>query len=77
MRRWYLPLTVLGLGGIGVLLGTERGRYVVRRVSEVFEEAPQHLESVNATLDHEMANIQEAVDSIAAILGPAQRRTVR
>lgn len=77
MRRWYLPLTVLGLGSLGVLLATERGRSAVRRVAEVFEDAPEHLASVNEALDHEMANIQQAVDSIAAILGPAQRPTVR
>ena len=77
MRRWYLPLTVLGLGGLGVLLGTEKGRHAMRRVSEFFAEAPDHLASVNETLDHEMAHIQEAVDSIAAILGPARRPTAR
>jgi hypothetical protein len=77
MRKWYLPLTVLGLGGLGVLLGTQKGRNAVRRASEIFEDAPAQLANLNESLDDEMANIQEAVDSIAAILGPSQRPTAR
>jgi len=26
MRRWYVPLTVLGLAGLGALILTQRGR---------------------------------------------------
>ena len=34
MRKWFLPLTVLGLGGLGAALFTERGRNVI---SSLFE----------------------------------------
>ncbi len=74
MRRWYVPLTVLGLGGLGVLFGTERGRDALRRASDFFEEAPDRLNEWNNTIEQEMANIQEAVDSIASVITPGPTR---
>jgi hypothetical protein len=74
MRKWYVPLTVLGLGGLGVLIGTERGRNALRRASDLFEEAPEHLAAWNNTIEKEMANIQEAVDSIASVIAPGPTR---
>jgi hypothetical protein len=70
MRRWYLPLTVLGLGGLGMLFATERGRGLLRRASYIFEEAPGRLAEWTDTLDQEMASIQSAVDSIASAINP-------
>jgi hypothetical protein len=74
MRRWYVPLTVLGLGGLGVLFGTERGRHALRRASDFFEDAPARLDQWNNTLEQEMASIQEAVDSIASAIAPGPTR---
>jgi hypothetical protein len=74
MRRWYVPLTVLGLGGLGVLIGTERGRSALRRASDLFEDAPERLAEWNNTIEQEMANIQEAVDSIASVIAPGPSR---
>jgi hypothetical protein len=74
MRKWYVPLTVLGLGGLGVLFGTERGRTALRRASDLFEEAPERIAEWNNTIDQEMASIQEAVDSIASVIAPGPTR---
>jgi hypothetical protein len=74
MRKWYVPLTVLGLGGLGVLFGTERGRRALRRASDLFEAAPEQLAAWNNTIEQEMANIQEAVDSIASVIAPDPTR---
>lgn len=69
MRRMYLPLTVLGLGGLGVVLfGTRRGRELVSRGAKLFENLPQHLEDWNAEMESEINSLQAAVESVAELL---------
>lgn len=70
MRRWYLPLTVLGLGGLGALLLSERGRNALREIFERFQEAPDRLLELNDTLQSELDRIQSALDQIAESLDP-------
>ena len=69
MKKWYMPLTVLGLGGLGVLFGTEKGRETVRRVARTLDDAPERISEINATLDDELANIQSALNNVAKVLG--------
>jgi len=68
MRRWYVPLTVLGLGSIGALLLTERGRNALRAIFERFQQAPDRLLELNDTLQSELDRIQAALDQIAESL---------
>jgi len=70
MRRWYRPLTVLGLGGIGALLLTDRGRSVLRAVAEKFWEAPDRLLEWNDSLQSELDRIQHSLDRIADTIEP-------
>ena len=70
MRRWYVPLTVLGLGGIGALLLTERGRATLRALVERFQHAPDKLLEMNDTLQSELDRIQAALDQIAESIDP-------
>lgn len=65
MRRWYVPLTLLGLGSIGALLMSERGRAALRTLFEHFHEAPEKLLEMNDTLQAELDHIQAALDQIA------------
>jgi hypothetical protein len=75
MRKWSLPMTVLGLGGLGVvgllgvLVGTERGRSVVRSFAEDFLGAPDRLEEWNEAVQAELDSIQSAIDALAQALG--------
>lgn len=70
MRRWYVPLTVLGLGGVGALLLTERGRTVLRSLFERFQHAPDQLLEMNDALQSELDRIQAALDQIADSIDP-------
>ena len=70
MRRWYVPLTVLGLGGVGALLFTERGRTVLQRITENLWDAPDRLMEWNDNLQGELDRIQQALDHIAETIDP-------
>ncbi len=71
MRRWYLPLTVLGLGSIGAFLLSERGRSVVREFFESFGDAPDRWLEWNDSLENELDRIQSALNQIAQSLEPS------
>ena len=73
MRKWYLPLTVLGLGSLGVLVATERGRKILRQVGKGFDRAPEHLRDWSDALDGEMAKIQDTIDSLNDMLAKPQK----
>ncbi|MGA2371963.1 MAG: hypothetical protein ACLPPV_12765 [Candidatus Korobacteraceae bacterium] len=70
MRRWYVPLTVLGLGGLSAFLLSERGRTVLRAISQRFQHAPGRLLELNDNLQSELDRIQAALDQIADSLDP-------
>jgi hypothetical protein len=72
MTRWYVPLTVLGLGGLGVLFGTDRGRRALERAADFLEQLPEDYSEWMDMTEREIAEIQSAVDQIAASLGALQ-----
>jgi len=69
MRKWYLPMTVLGLGGLGVLLFTERGRRSLEWLVEQLPDAPRHFAEWNEAAQRELDRIQTALDDVAKSLG--------
>ncbi len=69
MRRWYVPLTVLGLSSIGVVLLSERGRSAVRALFRDFGRASNRLLVWNDGLQDELDGIQAMLDRIAESLG--------
>ena len=69
MRRWYLSLTLLGVGGLGALLLSDKGRAALRGMLRKFEEAPDKLLELNGTFQSELDRIQAALDRIADSLG--------
>jgi hypothetical protein len=70
MRRWYLPLTVIGLGGLSAFLFTERGRAVLNDLIERFQQAPDRLADWNDSFENELDRIQETLNRIADTLDP-------
>ena len=70
MRKWFVPLTVLGVGGIGALLLTDKGRETLRRWRARFDEAPERWLEWNENAQLELERIQTALNQIAKSLGP-------
>jgi hypothetical protein len=70
MRRWYVPLTVLGLGSIGAFLLSERGRNSLRAMFENLDEAPERWLEWNDSAQSELDRIQAALNRIAESLEP-------
>jgi hypothetical protein len=69
MRRWYLPLTLLGLAGLGALFLTERGRRALRWMAENFEKAPDTLLQWNEATQRELERLQASINQLADNLG--------
>jgi hypothetical protein len=74
MRKWFLPLTVLGLGGIGAALLSPRGRQFVTSLFEHASEGPAKFIEWNETAQKELTRIQKALDRIAEHLDPGHER---
>jgi hypothetical protein len=70
MRRWYVPLTMLGLGSLGALLLSERGRNNLRAMSENSGPAPERWLEWNDSAQRELDRIQATLNRIAESLEP-------
>ncbi len=68
MRRWYVPVTFMGLGGLGVLLFTERGRKAIRWAVDNMPNAQSQLAEWNETAQRELDRIQTALNRVAESL---------
>ncbi len=64
MRKWAVPLTVLGVGGVGALMLSQRGRTAIRWVFRRMEEAPEHIAQWNEAAQTELAKIQSALNEL-------------
>lgn len=58
MRKWYIPLTVLGIGGSGAFLFSESGEGVLRWLRSNVRWDSQGLEW-NDAADAELRRLQE------------------
>lgn len=74
MRRWYVPLTVLGLGGVSAFLLSERGRAAVRRLFENFQQAPERWLEWNDSFENELERIQDSLNKISDSIDPHPNR---
>ncbi len=70
MRKWFVPLTVLGVGGIGAFLLSDKGRDTLRRWQALFDEAPERWDEWNENAQLELERIQTALNQIAESLRP-------
>ena len=72
MRKWYVPLTVVGLSGLGMFLLTERGRAALRWLYEYSYNAPGALLEWNDKAQRELDRIQSALNRVASTLEAVQ-----
>lgn len=72
MRKWYLSLTVLGLGGLGALFLTDAGRRATRWVAENIEQGSNALADWEIAAQSELDRIQLAVNELAESLQAAR-----
>lgn len=74
MRKWFVPLTMLGIGSLGALVLSERGRQALDWIFDRIDEAPDRIADWNDTAQQELDKIQLALNEIAETLQtrPAQ-----
>ena len=72
MRKWYLPLTVLGVAGLAALALSERGRDSVRRMLGRMEDAPEPFRGWNEASQRQLESLQEALERLSDTLHAAR-----
>ena len=64
VRKWTIPLTLAGLGGVGAVLLTERGRNFLRSAVRRVKSEPGCLAAWNDSARDELSHIQQAVREV-------------
>ena len=64
MRKWYVPLTVAGIGGLGVFLFSESGRRALRWIGQYVRWNSAGLLEWNDAAEAELRRLQEALTGI-------------
>jgi len=71
MKNWFLPVTVLGLSGLGLLFASERGRERVRQALDKLLEHSDPLGDFHKFCEDQLETIQNNLDRISeALQGP-------
>ncbi len=65
MKKWYMPLAILGVGSVGALLLSERGRQALRWVAENLERHQDKIVDWNEAAQREFERLEEALDRVA------------
>jgi hypothetical protein len=68
MRKWFVPLTMLSIGGIGALILSETGRRGLEWLFERMEEAPDRIADWNESAQSELEKIQASLNELAETL---------
>ena len=68
MRKWFATLAVLGIGGIGAFLLSEKGREMLHKWLAELEGGPDEWDDSGESAQLELANIQAALNRIAQSL---------
>jgi hypothetical protein len=70
MRKWYVPLTVAGIGGLGVFLLSESGRKFLRWIGQYVRWNSEGFLEWNEAAEAELRRLQEALTAITESLQP-------
>ena len=66
MRKFYVPLTVVGLAGLGLLLVSEAGQQAIDWLAENW--TPRRLDEWNEAAQRELDKLETALDQVAESL---------
>jgi hypothetical protein len=72
MRNWLLPVTVLGLSGLGLIFASERGRERVLTFFDRMVENGDPLGEFNKLCEEQLNTIQNGLDRLAEALKESQ-----
>jgi hypothetical protein len=70
MRKWFVPLMVLGAGGVGAFFFTDKGRKTLRGWLAKFDDAPDRWEEWNESAQEELERIKASLNQVARSLEP-------
>ena len=68
MKNWLLPLTVLGLSGLGLLFASERNRPRARRIFDNILDHSDPLGEFNKFCEEQLETIQRNLDHLTEAL---------
>lgn len=69
LRKWSVPLAFVGLGGLGAMLFSERGRKLIHAAAERLHATSGQLLAWNDSAQEELDHIQQAVKEVEQSLG--------
>jgi hypothetical protein len=70
MRKWYVPLTIAGIGGLGAFLFSDSGRRVLQWLGEYVRLQQQGMVEWSEAAEDELQRIQTALTVLAESLQP-------
>jgi len=70
MRKWLVPLVVVGAGGLGAFFLSEKGRGTLKRWLAALDQSPGRWEEWNEAAQSELDGIQASLNQIAQSLEP-------
>ena len=68
MRKWTMPLAVLGVGGLGYLILSERGQRALGWLIENISQGPGKFLEWNEAAQRELDRIQVALNRVSESL---------
>ncbi|HEU4415049.1 MAG TPA: hypothetical protein VFT65_09735 [Candidatus Angelobacter sp.] len=72
MKNWFLPVTVLGLSGLGLMFASEKGRERLRRAFDHLVEHGDPLGEFNKFCEEQLEMIQRNLDRVSEALEQSQ-----
>jgi DNA-binding PadR family transcriptional regulator len=70
MRKWFVPLMVLGAGSVGAFFLTDKGRATLRSWLSRLDDDPECWEEWNDATETELQRIKACLDQISQSLDP-------
>lgn len=72
MKNWLLPITVLGVSGLGLIFANDRARARVRQLFEHLAQSEDPFGDFNRVLEQQLEYIQSTLDQLSEALEAPQ-----